>query len=69
MTPTLATQRDLLLKGTYGRLRAATQGGRRLEECRKLGLGSVLAPIGTKGAALEADTLRRALALALEKPA
>jgi len=26
VTPTLATQRDLLLKGTYGRLRAATQG-------------------------------------------
>ena len=30
---------------------------------------SVLAPIGTKGAALEAETLPRALALALEKPA
>jgi DNA repair protein RadA/Sms len=55
--------------GLTGRLRPATQAERRLDECRKLGLESVLAPIGTNGAALEADTLRRALTLALEKPA
>jgi DNA repair protein RadA/Sms len=55
--------------GLTGRLRPATQAERRLDECRKLGLESVLAPIGTKGAALEAETLRRALTLALEKPA
>src|ERR671938_480281 len=39
--------------GLTGRLRPATQAERRLEECRKLGLRNVLAPIGTKGAALE----------------
>jgi DNA repair protein RadA/Sms len=51
--------------GLTGRLRAATQAERRLEECRKLGLATTLAPTGTKGAALEAETLRRALAAAL----
>jgi DNA repair protein RadA/Sms len=40
--------------GLTGRLRAATQGPRRADECRKLGLEP-----------FEADTLRRALALAL----
>jgi DNA repair protein RadA/Sms len=50
--------------GLTGRLRPATQGERRLEECRKLGHRSVLAPAGT-GATHEADTLARALALAL----
>jgi len=55
--------------GLTGRLRPATQATRRLEECRKLGLASVLAPAGTEGAALEADTLRQAVAAALaEKP-
>jgi DNA repair protein RadA/Sms len=55
--------------GLTGRLRPATQAPRRLEECRKLGLVTVLAPAGTEGAPFEADTLRRALALALaEKP-
>ena len=48
--------------GLTGRLRAATQAERRVEECRKLGLGSVLAPAGTPGAAAGAETLRRALA-------
>jgi DNA repair protein RadA/Sms len=51
--------------GLTGRLRAATQAERRLEECRKLGLATTLAPTGTKGAALEAETLRHALAAAL----
>jgi DNA repair protein RadA/Sms len=51
--------------GLTGRLRAATQAERRLEECRKLGLAGTLAPTGTKGAALEAETLRHALAAAL----
>jgi DNA repair protein RadA/Sms len=54
--------------GLTGRLRPATQAERRLEECRKLGISAVLAPIGTKGAALQAETLRRALAAALETP-
>jgi DNA repair protein RadA/Sms len=56
--------------GLTGRLRAATQADRRVEECRKLGLAIVLAPIGTKGATVEAETLRAALAAGLgEKPA
>src|SRR2546428_10523972 len=46
--------------GLTGRLRPATQAERRLDECRKLGLASVPAPAGKKGARLEADTLRRA---------
>jgi DNA repair protein RadA/Sms len=55
--------------GLTGRLRAATQADRRVEECRKLGLAGVLAPIGTKGAAVEVETLRAALAAGLgEKP-
>src|SRR4029079_2555725 len=33
--------------GLPGRLREATQADRRLEECAKLGLGAVLAPVGT----------------------
>jgi DNA repair protein RadA/Sms len=55
--------------GLTGRLRPATQAERRLDECRKLGLTGVLAPIGTKGAAFEADSLRRALVVGLEKTA
>ncbi len=56
--------------GLTGRLRAATQAERRVEECRKLGLGSVLAPAGTPGAAAGAETLRRALHSGLvENPA
>ena len=46
--------------GLTGRLRPATQADRRIEECRKLGLVSVLAPSGTKGATLAADILRTA---------
>ena len=51
--------------GLTGRLRPATQAPRRIEECRKLGITAVLAPAGTDGAGLEADSLRRALAAAL----
>jgi DNA repair protein RadA/Sms len=51
--------------GLTGRLRAAAQAERRVEECHKLGLRRVVAPPGTKGAAVEAETLRRALAAAL----
>jgi hypothetical protein len=36
-----------------------------VEECRKLGLRTVLAPSGTKGVAVEAETLRGALEAAL----
>ncbi len=55
--------------GLTGRLRAATQADRRVEECRKLGLRTVLAPTGTSGAVVEAETLRAALAQGLgEKP-
>jgi len=52
--------------GLTGRLRAAAQADRRVEECRKLGLRTVLAPAGTKGASETADTLRRALAAGLD---
>src|SRR5215210_3628822 len=51
--------------GLTGRLRPATQAPRRLEECRKLGLAHVLAPEGTPGASVAADTVRRAVAAAL----
>ena len=43
--------------GLTGRLRPATQGDRRIEECRKFGVSTVLGP--------EIETLRRALAAAL----
>src|SRR5215470_8695692 len=36
--------------GLTGRLRPATQALRRVEECRKLGLATVVAPVGTDGA-------------------
>ena len=51
--------------GLTGRLRPATQAARRLDECRKLGLDPVLAPAGTEGATVEAETLGQALAAAL----
>jgi DNA repair protein RadA/Sms len=50
-----------------GRLRAATQAERRVAECHKFGLPSVLAPAGTPGATLEADSLGRALGSGLSK--
>jgi len=51
--------------GLTGRLRPATQAARRVEECRKLGVTAVLAPTGTVGARLEADSIRQALSLGL----
>ena len=51
--------------GLTGRLRAATQAERRLEECGKLGLSAALVPAGTASRngfrVVEADTLRRAV--------
>jgi DNA repair protein RadA/Sms len=60
--------------GLTGRLRAAAQAERRLEECAKLGVGTVVAPAGTNGrgarpAVVGADTLRQALAAALDEAA
>ena len=56
--------------GLTGRLRAATQAERRLEECAKLGFRAALVPKGTAprvGLALvEAETVAAALAAALE---
>jgi DNA repair protein RadA/Sms len=55
--------------GLTGRLRAATQADRRLEECAKLGFAKVLVPTGTAaraGIALaEAETVRDAVRLAV----
>jgi DNA repair protein RadA/Sms len=51
--------------GLTGRLRPATQADRRLEECSKLGLATVLAPSGTPPRAgttvIEAESIRRAV--------
>src|SRR5213082_28588 len=52
--------------GLTGRLRPAAQGERRLEECAKLGLSTVVAPAGTKAAngrigVEAAETLRQAI--------
>jgi DNA repair protein RadA/Sms len=55
--------------GLTGRLRPATQASRRVEECRKLGRATVVAPAGTEGATLEAETLRHSLGALVEKPA
>src|SRR5262245_29616727 len=53
--------------GLTGRLRPATQAERRLQECAKLGLRTVLVPTGTKGAGiLQADSVRRAVAAGLD---
>jgi DNA repair protein RadA/Sms len=51
--------------GLTGRLRPATQAPRRLEESRKLGLATVLAPGGTGGGSVEVGSLREALGAAL----
>ena len=53
--------------GLTGRLRAATQASRRVEECRKLGVARVLAPAGTDGATISADSLRQALGAAIDR--
>ena len=59
--------------GLTGRLRPAAQAERRLEECAKLGLDSVVAPKGTTArgrvSIAEAETLRQAVKLALEEAA
>ncbi len=56
--------------GLTGRLRAATQAERRLEECTKLGLRSALVPSGTTARGtlevVEAETLRGALKAGLD---
>jgi DNA repair protein RadA/Sms len=56
--------------GLTGRLRAATQAERRLEECAKLGLRGVVAPAGTpargKIAVAQAETLRQAIKAGLD---
>jgi DNA repair protein RadA/Sms len=56
--------------GLTGRLRAATQAERRLEECAKLGFQAVLVPKGTPAcprlALVEAETVREALRDGLE---
>jgi DNA repair protein RadA/Sms len=57
--------------GLTGRLRPVTQVDRRLEECAKLGLATVLAPAGTTAranlAVAEAETVRDGLAAGLER--
>jgi DNA repair protein RadA/Sms len=56
--------------GLTGRLRTAAQGERRLEECKKLGLTAVLAPVGTptsgKIKVEAAETLRAAVKAGLD---
>ena len=55
--------------GLTGRLRAATQADRRLDECAKFGLHQVVAPAGTpsgKLRILEAETLGRAIGAGLD---
>jgi len=59
--------------GLTGRLRAAAQSERRLEECAKLGVRAVVAPAGTRSRSavrvVEAETLRQAVRAALaEEP-
>jgi DNA repair protein RadA/Sms len=55
--------------GLTGRLRAAAQAERRLEECSKLGLATAIVPVGTKerrGFRIRAaESLRQAIAAAL----
>src|SRR5919108_210502 len=55
--------------GLTGRLRPAAQAERRLEECAKLGLTTVIVPAGTKGRggldAKAVETIRRAVSTAL----
>jgi DNA repair protein RadA/Sms len=54
--------------GLTGRLRPASQAQRRLDECCKLGLARVVVPAGSGvPGALETETLRQAIAAALER--
>jgi DNA repair protein RadA/Sms len=59
--------------GLTGRLRAATQAERRLEECAKLGLSKVVAPAGTQSRGKirieAAETLRAAIRAGLDADA
>jgi DNA repair protein RadA/Sms len=56
--------------GLTGRLRAAAQSERRLEECAKLRVAAVVAPAGTRSRSAigveEAESLRAAIRAALE---
>jgi len=56
--------------GLTGRLRAAAQSERRLEECAKLGVGAAVVPSGTRARGtlrlVEADTLKHAIRAALD---
>jgi DNA repair protein RadA/Sms len=56
--------------GLTGRLRAAAQSERRLEECAKLGLAEVVAPAGTpdrgKLRVQQVETLRQAIRAGLD---
>ena len=56
--------------GLTGRLRPATQAERRLEECAKLGLAAVVAPVGTPAhgtlQVTQAETLRQAIRAGLD---
>jgi DNA repair protein RadA/Sms len=56
--------------GLTGRLRTAAQAERRLEECAKLGLSTVVAPVGTRATGKirveAAETLRAAIRAGLE---
>jgi DNA repair protein RadA/Sms len=58
--------------GLTGRLRAAMQAERRLEECAKLGFSTVLVPAGTPSRVrlelVEAQTVREAVRLAVGEP-
>jgi DNA repair protein RadA/Sms len=53
--------------GLTGRVRPVAQASRRLEECRKLGLSAVLAPVGTGGGSLEVERVQAALAAGLSE--
>jgi DNA repair protein RadA/Sms len=56
--------------GLTGRLRAAAQGERRLEECAKLGLARIVAPAGTpahgKLRVEQVETLKQAIRAGLD---
>ncbi len=56
--------------GLTGRLRAASQAERRLDECMKLGIATVVAPAGTPArgglGVADAETLREAIKAGLE---
>jgi DNA repair protein RadA/Sms len=69
-TPVKASTATFGEIGLTGRLRPATQADRRLEECAKLGLRTVVAPAGTpsrgKLQVAQAETLRQAIRAGLD---